>query len=331
MRKTSGNILQKTGKVLLAPLAGVADLAYRLIARELGAEFCFYEMADSHSLVLSAPKKNADIHQDHPQDRPIAAQLLGPEAEIMYQAAKKLLALHPHSTFLDINAACPVKKVLKKKSGAYLIKEPDELFKIIDKLASKLKLPITVKLRAGYTKIDTKHIVKVAQGCVDSGAQALFVHGRTMSQLYHGEVDYESIKAIKDNVKVPVYGSGNIFSPQDAKKMIDLTGCDGVLVARGSFGNPWLFRNISNYLENGELTAEPTLEQKLPVLRRHIQYIEKYKLLSPKAKVGFSRKIAVWYLKHFRNSAAIRTRVNKIVSFDELYCLIDELLQQQNR
>jgi len=304
--------------IFLASLAGCTDLSFRLIAREKGAEFCFYEMSDSNSLVYASRRKNDDMLKVHPQDLPIAAQLLGSDPEIMLKAAKKLLELNNNISFLDINASCPIKKIIKKRSGAYLIKEPEMLYGIINKLSSSLRLPITVKLRTGYLEKDPEQMVSIAKNCEQNGAKAIFVHGRTKAQEYSGDADHGSIKAIKANVKIPVIASGNIFSAQKAKEMLDLTHCDGVLVARGACGNPWIFGQIKNYLNKGLLLPDPALEEKLPVLLKHLQYIEKYKLLPAKVKVGFSRKVAIWYLKHIKDSAVLMGEVSRAQTFDDL-------------
>jgi nifR3 family TIM-barrel protein len=243
----------------------------------------------------------------------------------MLKGAEKLLALNNNISFLDINAACPIKKIIKKKAGAHLLKEPERLYGIIKKLSSSLSLPITVKIRTGYLVKDTEHIVRVAKNCEQNGVKAIFAHGRTQAQGYSGAVDYGSIKAIKANVKIPVIASGNIFSAQKAKEMMDLTHCDGVLVARGALGNPWIFGQIKSFLHNGLLLPDPAPKDKLPVLIKHLQYIEKYKLLPARVKVGFSRKVAIWYLKKFKNAAVLKDKVGRAQSFQELYELIEGL------
>jgi nifR3 family TIM-barrel protein len=311
--------------IFLASLSGCSDLPFRLIAREMGAEFCFYEMIDAHSLAFQPRPKNNEMLSTTSQDLPIAAQLLGSDPNIMLRAAEKILEINPKVSFLDINAACPVKKVIKKKVGAYLINKPDPLYCVIEKLATTLPIPITVKLRTGYSKKDKAGIIKIAHGCEESGAKAIFIHGRTQAQLYAGDVDFASIKAIKDKVKIPVIASGNIFSAEKAKEMLDKTGCDGILVARGAFGNPWIFRQIKTYLTEGILLPAPSLHEKLAVLTRHIQYIEKYKVSSAKVKVGLARKAAIWYLKGFEHAAMLRDKVGRAQSFQELYALIDNL------
>jgi tRNA-dihydrouridine synthase B len=280
---------------------------------------CFYEMCAANSLVRSLRQKNTDALQPHKEDLPIAAQLLGSDPDTMLKAAKILLEINENISFIDINAACPVKKAIKNKTGAYLIKEPEMLYTLINKLSASLSLPITVKLRTGYLKKDEKRIARIAKNCEENGAKTIFVHGRTQAQMYSGGVDYESIRAIKDSVKIPVIASGNIFSAQDAKAMIDKTGCDGLLIARGALGNPWIFAQINTYLKNGKLLPGPTLEEKLAAIKKHLQLIEKYKMAPDKIKLGVSRKVAAWYLKGFDNAAALRDKVGRSRSMDELY------------
>jgi tRNA-dihydrouridine synthase B len=201
--------------IMLAPMAGCTDLSYRLIARQHGAKLCFLEMVDANSMV-NRKDVDIDIIKTVKKDSPLAGQLVGATPELMLKAAKRLLSL-VDIDFLDVNAACPVKKMMKKKAGSYFIKEPDNLFKTIKLLSSKLDLPITVKLRIGFNNVDHEHITDIAKKCESNGASAIFVHGRTMKQMYSGEIDYETICKIKDSVSVPVFGSGNVFTPIMAK------------------------------------------------------------------------------------------------------------------
>lgn len=306
--------------VFLAPLSGCTDLAFRLIAREHGADLCFFEMIDAHSVIYGPAKKTLSILKTAHEDAPIAAQLLGGDPAIMLDAAGKLLDL-TRISFLDINAACPVKKVLKKQAGSYLLKEPRRLFSIIEKLAQTLPVPVTVKIRTGYDATDNAAIPSIARQCARSGAAAIFVHGRTRLQGYAGDVDYETIRRIKDAVDIPVFGSGNVLSAELAKRMFDETGCDGIMVARGSFGNPWIFREIDDYLCLGRIPAGPA--SKKSVLKRHLAYIEKYKDCSAPGKTGFMRKVALWYLKKFENAKKIRGKVALVKSYDEMIQLIE--------
>jgi tRNA-dihydrouridine synthase B len=312
-------------KVFMAPMSGCTDLSFRLIAREHGAKLCFFEMVDSNSLVYS-PKKDADILMTTKDDNPIAGQLVGPDPEMMLKAAKVLIK-NTNIKFLDINAACPVKKIVKKKAGAYFLKEPKALYKIIKSFSSKLDLPITVKLRTGYLKMDIDNLVKIAKNCQKSGASAIFIHGRTQKQGYSGDIDYSAIKKVKQALNIPVFGSGNIMSPELAKKMMDETGCDGVIAARGALGNPWIFEDIEHYLKTGALPRPLSIETRVASLKRHLEYIDKYKSIHPSSKAGFMRKIALWYLKDFSGARRTRTMVNSVGTYGELVKLLGSIAE----
>jgi len=311
-------------KVFLSPLSGITDLPFRLISREFGARFCFLEMIDANSLTRSNRPKAPDMLKTHKKDTPIAGQLLGAEPSRMLDAAFKLQE-KVNVSFLDINSGCPVKKVIKKKAGSYLLKDSKVLARIVKKLASNLKIPVTVKMRTGFTERNPTEIAKIAKMCQENGAATLFVHGRTSLQGYSGEVDYESIKAVKDSVSIPVFGSGNIFNPIMAKKMLEETGCDGILVARGALGNPWIFRDIETYLKTGRLAKSPSVSLKKKILKKHLSYIEKYREMRETSKAGFMGKIAMWYLKGFPGSARVRESISRVRSYGELIQLIDKI------
>jgi nifR3 family TIM-barrel protein len=305
-------------RILLAPLAGCSDLAFRLIMRSYGAKFAFLPMIDANALLRS--KKSIKMLSTTSKDRPIAGQLLGSDPDSMLASAKIILE-HVDVKFLDINAACPVKKIVKKKAGAHMIREPRLLYGVIKKLSSSLKVPITVKLRVGYDHVDLDHIAEIARKCEAHGASAIFVHGRTRSQGYSGAVDLAAIKAVKSAVRIPVFGSGDIFTPEQARQMMDATGCDGILVARGSFGNPWIFRNIERHLK-GKPPFIPTFDDKKRAALKHLKYIEKYGSRKSKGKVGVMRRSAMWYMKGFPNSARLREKINNANSQKELAAII---------
>jgi len=281
-------------KIYLAPMSGITDLPFRLISRGLGAKHCFFEMIDAKATVYNNQASSRSL-KTLKKDSPIAAQLLGGDPCVMLDAAEKLTTLVDIS-FLDINSACPAKKIIKKGAGAALLNDTATLGKIVEKLSSKLRIPITVKLRTGFNKRDIKACVKTAKICQANGASIVFIHGRTSSQGYSGDIDYESIKAVKAALKIPVFGSGNILNPVMAKKMLDETGCDGILVARGALGNPWIFRDIENYLKKGKILKRPTLTAKKKVLKKHLAYIEKYNDMTAKNKTGFMGRVKKWYL-----------------------------------
>lgn len=309
--------------IFLAPLAGCSDLAFRLVAREYGAKFCFFEMVDSHSIFYHRKKTKALLRSTD-ADKPIAGQLLGVDPVIMLEAAHRMMEI-ADITFLDINCACPVKKVIKKKSGSYLLKDITALTKVVNKLASNLPIPVTVKLRVGFDKLDPEEIAETAKKCEGAGAAAIFVHGRTREQGYKGGICHASIKAIKDAVKIPVIGGGNIFSGSSAKKMFTETGCDGIFVARGSFGNPWIFREIENYLRDGSAPAPVTPEERKEALKKHIAYVEMYKESPPPYRVGYMRKVVMWYVKGFPMAAKIRGTVCKITDYNEMLNIVDRI------
>ena len=311
--------------IFLAPLSGCSDLAFRLIARECGAKFCFFEMIDAHSLLSPNPKK-FNILKTLDQDMPIAAQLLGADPAIMLDAAQAILE-HVTISFLDINSACPVKKVIKKKAGAFLLQTPEVLSRLIQTLASSCPVPITVKIRIGFNTTELPALLDLARSCEASGASALFVHGRTRAQSYSGDVNYEAIRAIKHAVKIPVFGSGDVFTPQLAKHMFDETDCDGILVARGAFGNPWIFRDIENYIQHGTVPTKQAISVKKAVLKRHLCYIAQHKDCSPAGKVGVMRKVTLWYLKGFPGASKVRGQVGAIPDYETLLYFIERNME----
>jgi nifR3 family TIM-barrel protein len=309
--------------IFLAPLAGTADLSFRLIARECGASFCFFEMIDANSL-LHQNTETLNILKIHPNDQPIGGQLLGSDPAMMVDAAHKLLH-HAPIRILDINSACPVKKIIKKGCGAHLLTKPDRLIAVIKALTNALPIPITVKLRVGFDSIDTHKILHIAKQCEDAGAQALFVHGRTREQAYRGAVSYETIKAIKDTVTIPVFGSGNILSVHLAQAMFDQTGCDGILVARGAFGNPWILNDIAQYRNKRTIPEERSILEKILLLKRHLAYMEELCDLGETGKIGFMRKVAQWYLHGFPKARQVRNEITHIPDYHSLRTLIDTI------
>lgn len=306
--------------VFLAPLSGCTDLPFRLIARENGARLCFFEMLDSNSITHNR-RQSFSIIKSEDRDLPIAGQLLGSDPSIMLDAAKKVLE-RANLSFLDINCACPVKKVIKKKAGAYLLRDNERMYAILKKLVPAVSLPITIKIRIGYDKKDARRILNMVKHCQDLGAAAIFVHGRLATQGYSGDVDYDFIKKIKEAVNIPVFGSGNIFSPELAKKMFDETGCDGIMVARGALGNPWIFNHIEEYLTSGRLPAKPIKEEKKHTLKKHLFYVEKYRDMSRSGKLGFMKKVSIWYLKGIEDASRLREKITSAESYEGLLAII---------
>ena len=310
-------------KIYLAPMSGVTDLAFRLISRKAGAGHCFFEMLDSNAMIYNCPATRRLLDTVE-KDSPIAAQLVGSDPHMMLDAAEKLISCAAIS-FLDINSACPAKKVIKKGAGAALLKNGVRLAAIVKKMASGLRIPVTVKLRTGFDKKDVAEFVRIARVCEESGASTVFIHGRTFAQGYCGDIDYESIRAAKGALKIPVFGSGNIFNPIMAKRMLDETGCDGIMVARGALGSPWIFKDIENYLKNGVDPKEPKLSLRKGVLKEHLAYIEKYKNIPHRYKAGIMGKVATWYLKGVSNAKRLRDKIYRTKSYEELIKLVDRV------
>lgn len=312
--------------IIMAPMSGCTDLAFRTTVRKYGAKLCFFEMVDAASLIMKSAKTFRML-KTNPKDRPLAAQLIGNDPTQMLDAAHILLDTVPDIMFLDINSACPVRKVLKKKSGAYLMKTPDKLIKIARTLSNRLKLPVTIKIRTGYDKNDLSDLTDLVRRLEDAGISAIFIHGRTCKQMYSGAIDYASIREVKNAVpQVPVFGSGNIFSCELAKKMFDETGCDGITVARGALGTPWIFKDIENYLKTGrEAKPKDITGRKRTALKEHIGYIKKYRERSSEGNVGFMKKVTMWYTKGFPDARNIRNKICKIKNYGELWDFLEKL------
>jgi len=310
-----GNVDTGTN-IFLAPLSGCTDLPFRLIAREHGARFCYYEMLDANSLTHNR-RQSFDMLKTAKEDSPIAAQILGAEPSIVLDAAQKVLD-RVKLSFIDLNCACPVKKVIKKRAGAHLLRDAPRMYNILRKLIPSVDLPVTIKMRIGYDIRDLHHIVTLVKHCQDLGVAAIAVHGRLMKQGYSGDVDYECIRKIKEAVSIPVLGSGNIFSPELAKKMFDDTACDGILVARGALGNPWIFSQIEEYLKDGTAPKDISTEEKKRVLKKHLAYLNEHRNMSKKGMVGFMRKIAMWYLKGVPGATRIREKITHANSYEEI-------------
>lgn len=314
-----GNIeLPKTAA--LAPLAGVADRAMREISREYGACWTVGEMASAKGLSFGS-KKSAELLEIGEAERPTAVQLFGSEPETMALAAKMALEYKPEA--IDINFGCPVPKVAGNGGGSALMKDPLLAGRIVEAVVKAVDMPVTVKFRAGW---DFEHInaVEFAKICENSGAAALTVHGRTRMQMFAPPVDLEIIRKVKEAVSIPVIGNGDVDSPEAAKRMYDETGCDLVMVGRGAMGNPWLFKRIEHYMATGELLPEPTPEERMTVLKRHVELICRYK--GEHIGMREARKHSSWYIKGMRGAAEFRRECGSICTLEDLEILIDKVL-----
>ncbi|MCX8044096.1 MAG: tRNA dihydrouridine synthase DusB [Desulfobacterota bacterium] len=285
-----------------APLSGISDLPYRLLIRSFGCELAFTEMISARGLAYH-DKKTLELLKTCDADRPLGIQLLGSNAELLCRSLD-VLAEIPHD-IIDLNAACPVPKVIKKGEGASLMKDPKKLHDLLKRIVAKTTKPVTVKIRAGWDHRSV-NAVEIARSAQDAGIAALFVHGRTMTQGYHGSVDYGVIRAVKEAVSIPVFGSGDVLSPLHAHMMISKTGCDGVVVARGALGNPWIFQQIAAFLTHGTLIETPSLEKVVQTMVQHLNAC--CDLYGERHGAVVFRKFFVWYTKGIAHIRALRNK-----------------------
>lgn len=313
-----GNVNIKNN-LILAPMAGVTDLPFRLLCKEEGCGLLYTEMVSAKA-ILYHNKNTEGLMQVTEGENPISLQLFGSEPEIMAEIAKQVEE-RPFD-IIDVNMGCPVPKVVNNGEGSALMKNPVLVGKIISAMTSAVKKPVTVKIRKGFddSSVNAVEIAKIAE---ESGAAAVAVHGRTREQYYSGKADWDIIAKVKQAVSIPVIGNGDINSAKDAIAMMKQTGCDGVMIGRGSRGNPWIFRQVSHYMQTGEILPKPDKEEVRRMILRHAALQKQYK--GEYIGIREMRKHFAWYTAGYPNSAALRNRINYIESFEELEALVDEI------
>jgi tRNA-dihydrouridine synthase B len=303
---------------ILAPMAGITDLPFRMICRRYGCELSFIEMISAKALVYEN-RKTEKMIATHDGDRPLGIQLLGTDLEFILRALD-IIRKHEYE-IIDFNAACPVTKVTSKGEGSGMMKDPRKLSRILKGIVDHADAPVTVKIRAGWDEasINAREVALYAQ---DAGIKGLFVHGRTRQQGYSGRVDYNVIREVKEALDIPVMGSGDVFSPVHVKKMFDETGCDGVVIARGALGNPWIFRETTEYLKTGMLSPRPDIREVTDVMAAHLRASVEFHgpVMAP---VDF-RKLFVWYTKGFRDVKPLKDRAFRAKTEEEMLALITE-------
>ncbi len=306
----------------LSPMASVADRAYRLMCREYGASLLTSEMVSAKGLCYS-DRKTKELCEVTDAERPYTIQLFGEEAEYIAKAVKIVKAFKPD--IIDINMGCPVPKVVNPGGGSALMKTPMLAADIVKAAVDAASCPVTVKIRAGWDE-DSVNAVEFAGLMEQAGAAAIAVHPRTRKMMYSGEADWSIIKAVKKAVNVPVIGNGDINSGIDAKIMYDETGCDLVSLARASYGRPWVFKNIKEYLEHGIVLPEPDIDERLDVMLRHVSLI--ISLKGEPQGIREARKNVAWYLKGLPDAAKYRAMSGSLCSFEQLLKMADEIRER---
>ena len=300
-----GNIETKNN-VFLAPMAGVTDLVFRVICKEMDCGMVYSEMVSAKG-VQHNNKNTKELLKVDERERPVAMQMFGSDPEIMAEMARKLNE-YEDIDILDINMGCPAPKIVKNGEGSALTLNPKLVGEIISAVSKASEKPVTVKFRKGF---DDQHLnaLEIGRIAEESGAKAVTIHGRTREQYYAGKADWDIIKALKEEIKtIPVIGNGDIFTPEDAKKMLEYTGCDAVMIGRGSQGNPFIFKRTVEYLENGVLLPEPTWEDRLDIAEKHMDMLADYK--GDVIGIREMRKHLGWYIKGLPHSAEMRVKIN---------------------
>ena len=305
--------------LILGPMAGVTDLPFRLLCKEQGAGLLCMEMVSAKGIMYNNKNTKFLLTIDE-RERPVSLQLFGSDADIISEQAKRIEEL-PFD-ILDINMGCPVPKIVNNGDGSALMKNPLLAGEIIEKTARAIQKPVTVKIRKGF---DEEHInaVEMAHIAQESGAAAIAVHGRTREQYYSGKADWEIIRKVKEAVKIPVIGNGDVWTPQDAIDMRKRTGCDGVMIGRGAQGNPWIFKQILHYEQTGELLEKPSPQEVTEMILRHAKMQMEFK--GEYTGMREIRKHAAWYTAGYKNSAKLRGKINETETYEELKELLSHL------
>ena len=306
-----GNIELKNN-VFLAPMAGVTDLPFRIICKQMGCGLVYSEMVSAKGILYNSKNTKKLLEVDK-NERPIAIQLFGNSPETLGLIAKKIEDYD--IDIIDINMGCPAPKIVKNGEGSALTLNPKIVGKIIHSIVKSQKKPVTIKIRKGFdnNNINAVEIAKIAE---ENGAAAIAIHGRTREEYYSGKADWDIIKKVKKSVSIPVIGNGDINTPLDAKKMIDYTGCDAIMIGRAAQGNPWIFKRIIHYMETGEILPEPNINEKIEKALEHSRMLIEYK--GEFIGVREMRKHISWYIKGHIGAAELRNEINKAKSYNEI-------------
>lgn len=308
-------------RVVLAPMAGICNSAFRLTVKEFGAGLVCAEMISDKGIVLKNEKTMNMLYIDE-RENPLSLQIFGGEKETLVEAAQ-FVDKNTNADIIDINMGCPVPKITKCDAGAKWLLDPDKIYEMVAAVVEAVDKPVTVKMRMGW---DEDHIfaVRNAEAVERAGGSAVSLHGRTRVQMYEGQANWDIIREVKQSINIPLIGNGDVQTPQDAKRMLEDTGCDAVMIGRAALGNPWMIYRTVRYLESGELMEEPSVREKMEVCKLHLD-----RLISLKGEfvaVREMRKHAAWYLKGIRGNAKARNGVNECDTREQLVTLLDNLI-----
>lgn len=305
--------------LILAPMAGVTDLPFRLLCKEQGAGLICTEMVSAKAIHFQN-KNTESLMEIEERERPVSLQIFGSEPDLMAEIAKRIE--HRNFDILDINMGCPVPKVVNNGEGSALMKKPELVHEIVYKVSHAIEKPVTVKIRKGFTE-DAVNAVEIAKIAEEAGAAAVAVHGRTREQYYAGQADWDIIRQVKEAVSIPVIGNGDVDSPQKAEALVRETGCDGIMIGRAVQGNPWLFSRILHYQEMGELLPPPSMEEVKDMMLRHAKMQLEYKGVYTGMRE--MRKHVAWYTSGMPHSASVRRQVNEVESYAQLEELVSRM------
>ncbi len=307
--------------VFLAPMAGVTDTAYRIIAHDMGCPLCYAEMVSSQGIHFRN-ERTLTMLESEPGERPLAMQIFANTPEMAAEAAKYVEDLGT-ADILDFNMGCPAPKIVKNGEGSALMRDPDKAYAILSAIRKAVKMPFTVKMRKGW---DDEHVnvLEIAKIAEAAGVDAIAVHGRTREQFYSGKADWDIIAEVKKTVKVPVIANGDVRTCQDLQKILDVTGADGVMIGRGAQGNPWIFKQLTHFLRTGEILPKPTMQERAEVIIRHLDLLLKYKgdYIGPREM----RKHATWYTRGITHGAILRDKFNKAEKREDFIDIIEKYL-----
>ncbi|MGL5979090.1 MAG: tRNA dihydrouridine synthase DusB [Erysipelotrichaceae bacterium] len=309
-------------QIVVAPMAGISNVAFRTICKEFGAGLIYAEMVSDKAL-LYKNERTMGMTAVEESEHPISMQLFGSEVESMVEAAK-LIDQYSDCDIIDINMGCPVHKIIKNNAGSALMKDQDLAVAIVEGIVQAVKKPVTVKIRAGWD-MDNRNAVSFALALEAAGASAIAVHGRTRKQMYEGKADWDIIRQVKAAVKIPVIGNGDIKTPQDAKAMLEQTGCDAIMIGRGVLGDPYVLRQIDHYLDHDEILPPLSIDDRFALSKAHAK-----KLIALKGEVLAMKEMrghAAWYLKGLKNSHRVKDFISQMKSYEEFVIILEQYHQ----